>query len=88
MERRQRRDREQVTKKKREREEREERKDERKGKRRKRENGEGRRREMGKASKRDCISIITVDWLGLRATSYLLVFPFYITTNLLLISYY
>lgn len=48
----------------------------------------GRRREMGKASKRDCISIITVDWLGLRATSYLLVFPFYITTNLLLISYY
>lgn len=33
-------------------------------------------------------SIIIVDWLGLRATSYLLVFPFYITTNLLLISYY
>lgn len=36
----------------------------------------------------ETIFIIIVDWLGLRATSYLLVFPFYITTNLLLISYY
>lgn len=37
---------------------------------------------------RETIFIIIVDWLGLRATSCLLVFPFYITTNLLLISYY
>lgn len=76
--------------KKREGREREERK---KGEKREKEKeikaGRGeKRREMGKASERDCIFIITVDWLGLRATSYLLVFPFYITTNLLLISYY
>lgn len=65
------------------------------GKKGQREKGKGEREKMwgekkrnGKESKRDCISIITVDWLGLRATSYLLVFAFYITTNLLLISYY
>lgn len=88
MERRHRRDGDQETKKEKggERE---------RGKKGQREKGKGEREKMwgekkrnGKESKRDCISIITVDWLGLRATSYLLVFAFYITTNLLLISYY
>lgn len=88
MERRHRRNGDQETKKKEERARRERKeRTERKGKRREKMWGRS-RREMGKANKRDSISIITVDWLGLRATSYLLVFPFYITTNLLLISYY
>lgn len=75
MERRHRRDGDQETKK--EKGERE------RGKKGQREKGKGEREKMwgekkrnGKESKRDCISIITVDWLGLRATSYLLVFCF------------
>lgn len=46
------------------------------------------RRDRSRWGRETVFSIIIVDWLGLRATSYLLVFPFYITTNLLLISYY
>lgn len=60
-----------------------------KGKRRKGESplmGAERLREIEERA--PVFSIITVDWLGLRATSCLLVFPFYITTNLILISYY
>lgn len=73
--------------KRKKREEKEERKDREKGKG-EREKIEGGGEEKWGRRASETISIITVDWLGLRATSCLLVFPFYVTTNLLLISYY